>query len=83
MELVESHLILKKLPAEFWLIVNIGNFLDWVGASCVEPPGNGSSAVPQFLEECRRDGKEVHACECLNLPNLSEIRGISVTSAGA
>lgn len=56
MELVEGHLVLEKLPAEFGLIVDIGNFLDWLGlcgSLCVEPPGDGIGALPQLLEEGR------------------------------
>jgi hypothetical protein len=82
-KLVESHLVLKKLPAEFGLIVNIGNFLDWNlrGGSRVEFPGDGISAVPQLLKECGRDSEEVHACECLDLTGLNEIHEVSITGA--
>jgi len=78
MELVEGHLVLEKLPAEFGLIVDIGNFLDWLGLGgglCVELLWDGIGAVPQLLEERRRDSEEVHARECLDLANLDEMRG--------
>ena len=73
MELIESHLILKKLPAEFGLIVDIRNFPNGVSLSgrvWVKPPRDRIRAVPQLLEEGGRDSKKVHACECLNLANL-------------
>jgi hypothetical protein len=44
-------------------------------------PLDGTRAVPQLLEESRRDGKEVHACECFDLANLQDIRGRSVRNA--
>lgn len=56
MELVEGHLVLEKLPAEFRFIVDIGNLLDWLGLCgglCVEPLGDGIGALPQLLEERR------------------------------
>ena len=56
MELVEGHLVLEKLPAEFGLIVNIGDLLDWFGLCgglCIEPLGDGIGALPQLLEERR------------------------------
>lgn len=83
MELVESHLVLKKIPAEFGLIVNKGNFLDWGlrGVSRVEPPGDGISAVPQLLKERGGDGEEVHACECPDLTGLNELREVSIPCA--
>lgn len=81
MELVESHLILKELPAEFGLIVNKRNFLDAInlcGGLWAKLPWDRIRAVPQLLEQSGRDGKEVHACECFDLANLQEIRGRSV-----
>ena len=73
MELIKSHLILKELPAEFGLIVDIRNFPNGVGLSgrvWAKPPRDRIRAVPQLLEEGGRDSKKVHACECLNLANL-------------
>lgn len=73
MQLVESHLILKKLPAEFGFIVNKGNLRNGVslcGDLWAKPPRDRSRAVPQLLEEGWRDSKKVDACECLNLANL-------------
>jgi hypothetical protein len=73
MELVEGHLVLKKIPAEFGLIFNIGNFrntFSLCGELWAKPPGNRIRAVPQLLEERRGDSKEVNACKCLNLANL-------------
>ena len=80
-ELVESHLVLKELPAEFGLIVDKGNFLNAInlcGGLWTKLPRDRTRAVPQLLEESGRDGKEVHACECFDLTNLQEIRGMSV-----
>lgn len=73
MELVESHLVLKKFPAEFGLIFNIGNFrntFSLCGDLWAKPPGDRIRAVPQLLEEGRGDSKEVDACKRLNLANL-------------
>jgi hypothetical protein len=85
-ELVESHLVLKKLPAEFGFIVNIGNLCDWDlrRGSHVKPPGDGISAVPQLLEECGRDSEEVNARECLDFTGLNEtVRDQSQVLGGA
>jgi hypothetical protein len=80
-ELVESHLVLKEIPAEFGFIVNKRNFLDAInlcGSLWAKPPRDRNRAVPQLLEESGRDGKEVHACECFDLANLQEIRRRSI-----
>ena len=82
MELVESHLVLKELPAEFGFIVNKRNFLNAInlcGSLWAKPPRDRIRAIPQLLEECGRDGKEVHACECFDLANLQGVRGRSVS----
>jgi hypothetical protein len=76
MELVESHLVLKKFPAEFGLIFNIGNFRNGFSLCrdlWAKPPRDTIRTVPQLLEEGRRDSKEVNACKCLNLANLQKI----------
>jgi hypothetical protein len=83
-ELVESHLVLKELPAEFGLIVDERNFLNAInlcGGLWAKFPRDRIRAVPQLLEESGRDGKEVHACECFDFANLQEIRRRSVRNA--
>ena len=48
-EFVKCHLVLKKSPAEFGLIINVGNFRDGVclcSSLSVEPPRDRISAVP-------------------------------------
>ncbi len=65
MELVESHLVLKELPAEFCLIINIGDFLNAIDLGSglwAKLPRDRIRAVPQLLEERGRDSKEVNAC---------------------
>jgi hypothetical protein len=81
MELVESHLVLKELPAEFGLIVDKRDFFNAInlcGGLRAKLPRDGIRGVPQLLKESGRDGKEVHACECFDLANLQEICGRSV-----
>ena len=72
-EFVECHLILKKRPAEFWLVVDIGDFGNWLCLSSslsAKLPGNRVGAVLEFLKEGRRDSEEVYARECPNLADL-------------
>jgi hypothetical protein len=76
MKLVKRHLVLKKRPAEFGLIVDKGNFSDGVclcSGMGVQPPGDRISAVPKLLEERGCDSEEVDAGECLDLTDLQEV----------
>jgi hypothetical protein len=85
MKFIECHLLLKKRPAEFGLIVNVGNLRDGVclcSGLCVQPPGDRISAVSELLEERGRDSEEVNARECLDLTNLQEIHVNCVKSRG-
>ena len=53
-ELVESHSILEKLPAELGLVVDEGDFGEWVGLGCergVEFLGYGLCGVLELFEE--------------------------------
>lgn len=73
MEFVECHLVLKKGPAEFRLIVHIGDFGNRVGLRsglCAELLGNRFGAVLELLEERRRDSEEVNTRECPDLADL-------------
>ena len=76
MKLVKRHLILKKSPAEFGFIVDIGNLSDGLclcSSMGVQPPGDKISAVPKLLEKRGCDSEEVDAGECLDLTNLQEV----------
>jgi len=64
MKLVECHLVLKKRPAEFWLIVDIGDFGNWISLRsglCVELLGNRLGAVLEILKERRCDSEEINS----------------------
>jgi hypothetical protein len=72
-EFVECHLILKKRPAEFRLVVDIGDFgnrLSLCSSLCAKLPGNRIGAVLEFLKERRSDSEEVYARECQDLADL-------------
>ncbi len=76
MELVECHLVLKKRPAEFRLIVDKGDFGNRVGLRsglCVELLGNRFGAVLELLKERRSDSEEVNTRECPDLADLERI----------
>ena len=73
MEFVECHLVLEKRPAEFRLIVNIGDFSNRFSlrsSLCAEPLGNRVGAVLELLKERRRNSKEVNTRKCRNLADL-------------
>jgi hypothetical protein len=76
-EFVECHLVLKKRPAEFRLIVDIrdfGNRFSLRSGLCIEFLRNWGGAIFKLLEKCRSDSEVVNTRECLDLANLEQIR---------
>jgi hypothetical protein len=73
MEFVERHLVLKKRPAEFRLIVDIrdfGNRFSLRSGLCVKFLRNWVGAILELLEKCRSDSEVVNSRECLDLADL-------------
>lgn len=73
-QLVERHLVLKELPAELGLVVDIRDLLDRRRARAVGVKllRHRVRRVLELLQQLRRDGEEVDARESLDLADLSE-----------